>query len=115
MVQQAQPSTTANHKNSISNNDSNNKNNKNNKNKTNSGSSNNVGRGDGAPQRSPVLGTTPTVAKQLNRQRRGWQAGHVRQILRCRPNLIQRVIGRTGVGLRSIVVSEWSEGLDLLQ
>lgn len=78
---------------------------KNNKNNT---SKLNIGKGivADAPQSSPLLEISGTVAKQLEKQRRGWSVGHVRRVLRCRPNLIQRVIGRNGVGINSIVVRD---------
>lgn len=61
---------------------------------------------DNDKKTSNVLTITRTVAKQLDKQRRGWPAGHVRQTLRCRPGLVPRVIGRNGVGLNTIVVRD---------
>lgn len=54
---------------------------------------------------STLLATSRTVEKQLERQRKQWPNGHVRQVLRCRPGLIARVIGKNGMYLNPIVVS----------
>ncbi len=64
------------------------------------------GAGRDDDQGSDLLATTRSMEKQLKNQRRKWPKGHVRQILRCRQNLIARVIGTKGVTLRSIEVSQ---------
>eukprot|EP00752_Nemacystus_decipiens_P007488 g6690.t1 len=60
------------------------------------------GAGRDDDQRSDLLATTRSMEKQLKNQRRKWPKGHVRQILRCRQNLIARVIGTKGVTLNYV-------------
>lgn len=59
---------------------------------------------DNDKKASTLLTISRTVARQLDRQRRGWPDGHVRQTLRFRPGLAPRVMGRNGVTLNNIVV-----------
>ncbi|CAN0272486.1 unnamed protein product [Pylaiella littoralis] len=58
---------------------------------------------DNDKKASTLLTISRTVARQLDRQRRGWPDGHVRQTLRFRPGLAPRVMGRNGVTLNNIV------------
>ncbi|CAM9821237.1 unnamed protein product [Scytosiphon promiscuus] len=51
---------------------------------------------------SGVLGISRTVEKQLERQRKTWSPGQVRQIVRCRPGVVARVIGKNGATLNDI-------------
>ncbi|CAN0515555.1 unnamed protein product, partial [Ectocarpus sp. 12 AP-2014] len=50
-----------------------------------------------------LLASSRAVDKQLNRQLKGWPAGHVRQLLRCRTGLSTRLLGNHGATLNTIV------------